>query len=150
MEERPEIIILPGRGAIQLVEFVENLLKTATEGKDSAPHTRTLLGMSSEFKPNGLLSSFPLEADVVNDNLPSVTLPFRSILTLKISAAASIIVTLKKNQSVTVLPSHITWFSMSPHMAISNDSLLALLVINEESHPNMHLKKMGGLSLLGN
>lgn len=46
--------------------------------------------------------------------------------------------------------SSVHWFNRSKHLQIHQESLLALQIINDEDHPNMHFgKRQGGLSLLG-
>lgn len=139
------MIITPGRGDRSLIDMIKELLV-----QEDLHDTQLIIGLSSEFKHSAFVSIFSLADDLVASNAPSVRLLLtRSFHSLKISAAASIIIMMKKSDHVVSLPDQIEWFSMGSYMHIDQDSLIALQIVCEEQHPNMHFEKRDGLSLLG-
>lgn len=70
--------------------------------------------------------------------------------TTTVAAAAALIAMLRKMQGASdaVFPNIVQWFSLSKCMAIDHDSLLALQVLDDKLHPNMHFgERRGGLCL---
>lgn len=100
-------------------------------------------GLSAEYKATTFLASFGSLVDEkqVHDNPTTI------------ASASALITTLRRllRTSTTAFPGELQWFSLSRCMAIDYDSLLALQVLDDKLHPNMHFgEKRGGLCLQSN
>lgn len=97
-------------------------------------------GLSTEYKATAFLASFgPLVDEKQVHDHPTT-----------IASAAALIAALKKTlrTSDIAFPTEVQWFSLSRCMAIDYDSLLALQILDDKLHPNMHFgEKRGGLCL---
>jgi len=132
----PELIVVPGRGEYEFVEDVRDLVSRYKREKPEQP-VELMLGLSAEFNLTTFASLFPIEETLKMENQNTI------------SAASALLSTIKKLFERAELPSELEWFEMSQYMAIDYDALIALQVLADESHPNMHiLQKRGGICLL--
>ena len=132
----PELIIVPGRGEYEFIEDIRDLVSRYKRERPSEQPIELMLGLSAEFKLAAFTSLFPIDEALKIENQNTI------------SAASALLNIMKKLFERVELPNELMWFSMSQCMAIDYDALIALQVLTDESHPNMHiLQKRGGICL---
>ena len=131
-------MILPGRGEYPFIEEMKDL--KARFERERGTSLEISYGLSTEYKAVLFAASFG----------SSVTEQQMRDHTITIAAAAALVALLRKMQGSldAIFPGEVQWFSLSKCMAIDYDSLLALQVLDDKLHPNMHFgERRGGLCL---
>jgi DNA mismatch repair ATPase MutS len=88
--------------------------------------TNVLTGPSSEYNKTLFGALFPSSSSSEHE--------------VSITSASALLAHLQKAPHC-VLPTEVSWFNLSKSLKIDYDSLLALNIFTDQSHPNMHIGK---------